>query len=158
MLDKSQIEILKAHIALNVRNVGQSIEFYQKMFGIEPVKVRTGYAKFDVQIPPLNLSLNEIPTTAGIGSLSHLGIQVANSDDVTRMKNRWSTAGLETRDEIGTDCCYALQDKAWTADPDGNQWEVFTVIEDNLETSSPCCGTGQVDDLASVSDLTVGEV
>ncbi len=44
---------LKAHLALNVVNVDRSIEFYRKMLGIEPSKVRQGYAKFDVQNPPL---------------------------------------------------------------------------------------------------------
>jgi catechol 2,3-dioxygenase-like lactoylglutathione lyase family enzyme len=49
------VQALKAHLAINVENVGRSIEFYRKMLGIEPSKVRTGYAKFDVQNPPLNL-------------------------------------------------------------------------------------------------------
>ena len=48
------IQTLKPHVSLNVRNVEESITFYQKMLGIEPCKVRTGYAKFDVQ----NLSGN----------------------------------------------------------------------------------------------------
>ena len=54
-------DILKAHVSINVRNVERSIDFYRRMLGIEPSKVRTGYAKFDVQNPPLNLALNEVP-------------------------------------------------------------------------------------------------
>jgi catechol 2,3-dioxygenase-like lactoylglutathione lyase family enzyme len=49
----------KPHVALNVRNVEKSVAFYRKLFGIEPLKMRPGYAKFDVQNPSLNLSLNE---------------------------------------------------------------------------------------------------
>ncbi len=64
------VQAIKAHISLNVRNIGQSVEFYKKMLGIEPSKVRTGYAKFDVQNPPLNLALNEIPFNER-GALSH---------------------------------------------------------------------------------------
>ena len=60
-----EVQILKAHVSINVRNVERSIDFYRKMFGIEPSKVRTGYAKFDVQNPPLNLALNEVPNLAG---------------------------------------------------------------------------------------------
>jgi hypothetical protein len=64
---------LKAHLAINVRNVAQSMEFYRKMFGIEPSKVRSGYAKFDVQNPPLNFTLNEVPFKDA-GALSHMGL------------------------------------------------------------------------------------
>jgi catechol 2,3-dioxygenase-like lactoylglutathione lyase family enzyme len=125
------VQALKAHLALNVKNVEQSLEFYKKMLGIEPCKVRTGYAKFDVQNPPLNLTLNEVPFTER-GALSHLGIQVASTEDVLATRERWASAGLYTRDEMQTDCCYAIQNKTWVQDPDGNEWEVFVVLEDNL--------------------------
>src|SRR5438874_8465080 len=125
------VKALKAHLSLNVRNVEQSIEFYRKLLGIEPSKVRTGYAKFDVQNPPLNLALNEAPVTSR-GALSHLGIQVASTEDVMAMKRKWTEAGLLTRDEMQTNCCYAIQDKTWVSYPDGNAWEVFVVLEDNL--------------------------
>src|SRR3984893_6627736 len=97
---------LKAHLSLNVRSVEQSIEFYRRMLGIEPSKVRTGYAKFDVQNPPLNLALNEAPT--GRGALSHLGIQVASPADVLATRQKWNDAGLSTHDEMQTNCCYAV--------------------------------------------------
>ena len=125
------INTLKAHLAINVRNVEESIEFYKKLFGIEPLKVRTGYAKFDVAKPPLNFTLNQVPFD-GSGALSHLGIQVATSDDVIAMRDAWTTSGLTPREEMQTTCCYALQDKAWVNDPDGNEWEVFAVLQDNL--------------------------
>lgn len=132
------VKALKAHLSLNVSDVDRSIEFYRKLFGIEPSKVRTGYAKFDVQNPPLNLALNEAPF-ANHGALSHLGIQVASTDDVLAMRQKWGDAGLLTRDEMQTNCCYAVQDKTWVRDPDGNEWEAFVVLEDNLAESSVCC-------------------
>jgi catechol 2,3-dioxygenase-like lactoylglutathione lyase family enzyme len=144
MLSNTEIKTLKAHLALNVKNVEQSIEFYKKMLGIEPSKVRTGYAKFDVQNPPLNLTLNE-HSFSEQGALSHLGIQVASTDDVLAMKAGWEKAGLKTFDEMQTNCCYALQDKTWVHDPDGNEWEVFVVLEDNLAETSMCCVTGETD-------------
>ena len=134
------VKALKAHLALNVHNVLISTEFYRKLLGIEPSKVRSGYAKFDVQNPPLNLTLNEA-SFADRGALSHLGIQVGSTEDVTAMRRKWAEAGLATRDEMQTNCCYALQDKTWVRDPDGNQWEAFVVLEDNLQESSACCTT-----------------
>ena len=134
------VKALKAHLALNVHDVQKSLEFYRKMLDIEPLKVRTGYAKFDVQNPPLNLTLNEVAFT-GRGALSHLGIQVASTNDVLAMRDKWAESGLITRDEMQTNCCYATQDKTWVQDPDGNEWEVFVVLKDNLPETAACeCG------------------
>jgi catechol 2,3-dioxygenase-like lactoylglutathione lyase family enzyme len=138
---------LKAHVAIHVRNAEQSIEFYRKMFGIEPSKVRHGYAKFDVQNAPLNFTLNEGPFKDA-GALSHMGIQVASTADVLSIRQTWADAGLITRDEMQTDCCYATQDKTWVHDPDGNEWEVFVVLKDNLpqkqteQAGAACCAPG----------------
>jgi catechol 2,3-dioxygenase-like lactoylglutathione lyase family enzyme len=145
---EDQVQALKAHLALNVRDVQTSREFYRKMLNLEPSKVRTGYAKFDVQNPPLNLTLNEV-AFSGKGALSHLGIQVASREDVLTMRNRWADSGLITRDEMQTNCCYATQDKTWVSDPDGNEWEVFVVLKDNLpETAATaqqsCCAPALV--------------
>ena len=142
----AQVAALKAHLAINVRNVERSIEFYRKMFGIEPSKVRTGYAKFDVQNPPLNFTLNEVPF-GDSGALSHMGIQVSSTADVLAMRTRWADAGLYTRDEMQTECCYATQDKTWVRDPDGNEWEAFVVLVDNLPEkqtaeATACCAPG----------------
>jgi catechol 2,3-dioxygenase-like lactoylglutathione lyase family enzyme len=148
------VKVLKPHVSINVRSVAESVEFYKKMFGIEPAKVRAGYAKFDVQNPPLNLALNETPVTER-GALSHLGVQVASTEDMLALRARWVEAGLPTRDEMHTDCCYAVQDKTWVSDPDGNQWEAFVVLEDNLPEApgagvSACCTTAP----ASLVNLT----
>ena len=129
----SAIQTLKAHVALNVRSVSESIEFYRKMLGLEPSKARPKYAKFDAESPPLNLTLNERPFTDR-GALFHLGIQVASTEDVLAMRARWIAAGLRTREEMQVVCGYALQDKSWVTDPDGNEWEVFVVHKDNLPT------------------------
>src|SRR6266498_2285565 len=141
-----EVKTLKAHLALNVRDVEQSIAFYRKMLGIEPCKVRSGYAKFDLQNPPLNLSLNQ-GVVRERGALSHLGIQVSSTDEVLATRQRWIDEGLNTRDEMQTNCCYAKQDKAWVHDPDGNESEVFVVLEDNLPEESgagigACCNPG----------------
>jgi len=138
--ERGAVIALKANLALNVENVEQSLPFYRQLFDTEPSKVRPGYAKFDVHNPPLNFTLNEAPVSTR-GALSHLGIQVASTEDVLRTRQKWSEAGLLTRDEMQTSCCYAVQDKTWVRDPDGNEWEVFVVLEDNLAETAPCeCG------------------
>ena len=133
---------MKTHISLNVRNVEASVAFYSKMLGIEPFKVRPGYAKFDVANPPLNLALNEVADVKQGGALSHLGLQVTSTDEVLAFREKWLEAGLVTRDEMKTDCCYAVQDKTWVRDPDGNSWEAFVVLADSQQVvASSCCAT-----------------
>jgi catechol 2,3-dioxygenase-like lactoylglutathione lyase family enzyme len=143
------INTLKAHVALNVRDVTASTAFYSKLFGIDPAKVRAGYAKFDVQNPPLNISLNESAVKEA-GALSHLGIQVSSTEEVLAVREFWSAAGLDVRDEMQTNCCFAIQDKTWVRDPDGNEWEVFVVLKDHLPESTVCCGTAEPVQLVSI--------
>jgi len=173
----TQINALKPHISLNVKDVTASVEFYTKLFGIEPMKFikgnttthsivrelagetsekpRFGYAKFDVQNPPINFVLNEVPYTEG-GTLSHLGIQVASTDDVLKTRESWKASGLLTVDEMQVDCCYALQDKTWARDPDGNEWEVFVVLE-NTEPVGEACACGDKVNHAELSGTSCGE-
>jgi len=133
---------IQPHVAIYVNDVQRSMEFYQRLFGMAPAKVRTGYAKFSVADPPLNFTVNE---KKGVqqGALSHLGIQLRSTEDVLALRDRWRAAGIETQDEMGTGCCWAMQNKVWATDPDGNQWEAFVVLEDNLPEKScgdePCC-------------------
>ncbi|MDM9385541.1 ArsI/CadI family heavy metal resistance metalloenzyme [Chlorogloeopsis sp. ULAP01] len=132
---------LKTHVALKVTNLEKSIEFYQAMFGVEPMKHKVDYAKFDIASPPLNLTLNLTTSVVSGGALSHLGVQVESTEDVKAATKRFGDAGLNIFTEENTDCCYALQDKVWVTDPDGNKWEVFvvkvadTTPEQNLSTT-----------------------
>lgn len=132
---------MKTHVSLNVSNIQESIEFYTKMLGVGPFKVKGDYAKFDVANPPLNLSMVQSSFERG-GSLSHLGLQVESTDEVLDITKRWNESGLRTLEEMKTDCCYALQDKSWVQDPDGNRWEVFVVLENTEDkdiSASACC-------------------
>ena len=133
----------KVHISLNVRDINSSVDFYKSMFGIEPMKHFDDYAKFDVANPALNLTLNKGAFSKG-GSVSHLGVQVNSTEDVLKTRERWNESGLLTKDEMQVDCCYATQDKTWIKDPDGNEWEVFVVLENLDEKAMPnadssCC-------------------
>lgn len=122
------MNVLKAHLSLNVSDIDASVAFYEKLFGVPAYKRRPGYAKFDLAEPPLNLAMVQTPRT-GVNA-SHFGIQVASTDDVTAAMARFKEASLPTRTEMNTTCCYAVQDKVWVDDPDGNSWEVFVVKAD----------------------------
>jgi catechol 2,3-dioxygenase-like lactoylglutathione lyase family enzyme len=119
------MNILKPHVSLNVSDIDASVAFYESAFGVKATKRRPGYAKFDLEAPALNLTMQEAPRT-GVNA-SHFGIQVAGSEDVAAAWARFKAAGLKTTTEENTSCCYALQDKVWVEDPDGNAWEVFVV-------------------------------
>jgi catechol 2,3-dioxygenase-like lactoylglutathione lyase family enzyme len=133
------MNVLKPHVSLNVTNIDASVSFYEKVFGAPATKRRPGYAKFDLAAPSLNLSMVEAPRS-GVNA-SHFGIQVATSEDVAAAAARFQQSGLKTRGEEDTACCYAVQDKVWVEDPDGNMWEVFVVKADSpsMRTEKTAC-------------------
>jgi catechol 2,3-dioxygenase-like lactoylglutathione lyase family enzyme len=117
---------MKVHVALNTPRFDESVRFYRTFLGLDPVKHKPGYAKFDVAEPGLNLTLNA-SAHVGAGALNHLGIQVASTAAVRAAAERLKAEGLATFEEGDVDCCYALQDKVWVTDPNGYRWEVFVV-------------------------------
>ena len=120
--------VSRVQLALNVTDLTKAIDFYSKVFSTQPAKVREGYANFAIEEPPLKLVL--IEASEG-GTLNHLGVEVEASDQVETMSRRLVDKGLTTEDEIGIECCYARQDKVWVNDPDGAEWEWYTVLSDS---------------------------
>lgn len=133
---------MNTHVGINVTNLEASIEFYTKLFGQAPVKVREGYAKFMLEDPGLNFTLNFRTEVSG-NQVSHFGLQVKDTTEVVSNKQRLQGLGLETREEMNVTCCYAVQDKFWVVDPDGNEWEFFftKADADAPVASSTCCTT-----------------
>jgi catechol 2,3-dioxygenase-like lactoylglutathione lyase family enzyme len=134
----------RIHIALGVKELESAIGFYRVLFGQEPSKTRPGYAKFEVADPAVNLSLNQIGGATGPNNaVAHYGIQVKSTDAVLAMKDRVAAAGLALKVEENVSCCYAVQDKIWIADPDGNKWEVFVVLDNeaaqHMSSAGSCC-------------------
>jgi catechol 2,3-dioxygenase-like lactoylglutathione lyase family enzyme len=125
--------VLRPHLALTVADVERSLPFYRALFGVAPAKVRSGYAKFELTEPALNLTLNEGERGDGLGAFNHAGVQVSSTDDVLMARMRLQQEGLATFDEMDTTCCYARQDKIWVHDPDGTPWEVFAVTDPDAE-------------------------
>jgi catechol 2,3-dioxygenase-like lactoylglutathione lyase family enzyme len=128
------------HLSLDVPDLEAAVAFYRDLFGIPPAKEKPGYAKFELADPPLALALNE----NGNPGLSHLGIRVEDTATVEAASARLQEKGLATLDERDTACCYARQDKVWVTDPAGNEWEVYTVLEDVEENDAAhtCCSDG----------------
>jgi catechol 2,3-dioxygenase-like lactoylglutathione lyase family enzyme len=120
----------RVQLALNVDDLAESIAFYTRLFGTGPAKQRPGYANFAIAEPPLKLILLENPGQGG--SLNHLGVEVADTDAVDAEQARLAEAGLAAVEERDTTCCYARQDKFWVnGAPSGEQWEIYTVLEDS---------------------------
>lgn len=126
----------RVQLALNVDNLEESIGFYSKLFSTDPAKVRPGYANFAVAEPPLKLVLIENPGQGG--SINHLGVEVPDTDTVDAEQIRLAGAGFASIDQRGTTCCYANQDKFWVEGaPNGEHWEIYTVLADSATAGGP---------------------
>ncbi|MCA1063972.1 ArsI/CadI family heavy metal resistance metalloenzyme [Rossellomorea sp. AcN35-11] len=128
--------MMKTHIGLNVSDLHASIDFYTKIFNGEPVKVKADYAKFLPDHLALNFTLNLKDEVQG-NQVGHFGIQVDSLEEVVSQKDRLEKLGFFAREEMNTNCCYALQDKFWVTDPDGNEWEFFFTKQDTEKADEP---------------------
>jgi catechol 2,3-dioxygenase-like lactoylglutathione lyase family enzyme len=138
----------RLQLAINVDDLEKSIDFYRRLFSTEPAKVRPGYANFAIAEPPLKLVLLENPGQGG--SLNHLGVEVEDVDAVDSLQLRLTEAGLASVDERDTTCCYAKQDKFWVKGaPNGEAWEIYTVLGDSATPH------GEGDAQACCTDLVV---
>lgn len=142
------------HVHIHVEDLDRNIAFYSKMFGAQPARVESDYAKWMLDEPAVNFAIS----TRGHGhlGLDHLGIQVDNEADLATLKAQAQAADLALVDEGATTCCYARSDKHWVVDPQGLPWEHFRtlgsiptfngspelVVEPSTPTTAeaaPCC-------------------
>ena len=148
----------RVQLALNVTDVDAAVVFYPKLFSTEPAKVRPGYANFAIADPPLKLVLFE---GDGGGTLNHLGVEVGSTDEVSAATTRLAAEGMATATEEGVSCCFAVQDKVWVHGPDGEPWEVYTVLADaehpqgtlratDPGQGAPCCSTVSAETAAAL--------
>lgn len=145
----------RLQLALNVGDLDAAVDFYSRLFGTPPAKRRPGYANFAIAQPPLKLVL--IEGGGAPGTLNHLGVEVASSDEVAAATQRLAAEGLETAVEDQVTCCHALQDKVWVEGPDREPWEIYTVLADvemaagqrgGVDPAAPAC-CAQRPDLAA---------
>lgn len=125
----------RIHVALAVSNLEQSKAFYRSLFGAGPTKERPRYAKFEMAEPPVNLAINEADVfTAPSNAIAHFGVQLKSTAAVKEIANRLTKDGFDTEVEDHVTCCYAVQNKVWATDPDGNKWEVYVLLDDDGAT------------------------
>ena len=130
----------RVQLAINVSRLDDAIAFYSKLFATEPAKVKPGYANFAIAEPPLKLVL--IEGHGEPGTLNHLGVEVASTDEVGAAQARLAATGLATATEDEVTCCFAVQDKVWVDGPDREPWEIYTVLADAeapVESTGSCC-------------------
>src|SRR3954470_6910696 len=100
----------KFHLSLDVKNVEDSVRFYSILFDTQPTKQKAGYAKFDLEQPAVNLTLNESAPCC-ITGISHMGIRVDSTAEVLAAKQRLEAGGLGNFEKKKTTCCYPVPDK-----------------------------------------------
>jgi hypothetical protein len=115
------------HVHAHVEDLHQSIAFYSRMFGAEPTRIESDYAKWMLEDPRINFAIS---TRGGQPGVDHLGIQTDTEEELVELKARAQSADMSLLDEGETTCCYARSDKYWVTDPQGIAWEQFHTLAD----------------------------
>lgn len=142
----------RMHVSLYVSDIAKSVAFYSSFFGQEPTKMKPRYAKYILEEPSLIISFVENRDRVQ-SNFGHLGFQVETLAQLDKRLAEAKQKNLVAREEIGTACCYAKQDKFWVTDPDGVQWEVYYFHADaefndphyEMEEASACCAVSGLD-------------
>jgi catechol 2,3-dioxygenase-like lactoylglutathione lyase family enzyme len=131
---------MRLQLALNVADLEKAVDFYTRMFGIEPAKTRPGYANFAIADPPLKLVLFE--GQGEPGSINHLGVETETADEVVAVEARLTEADLNTTGVADTQCCYAQKTETWLAGPDGARWEWYVKTGDSEQFANIAVSSG----------------
>jgi catechol 2,3-dioxygenase-like lactoylglutathione lyase family enzyme len=134
-------DVGRVQLSLNVDDLDAAVAFYSTLFGTPPAKVRPGYANFAIDDPPLKLCL--MTGVGRPGTVDHLGVEVADADEVEVAFDRLTAAGIPHLGHREVHCCYARQAKVWLDDPAGQRWEVYTVVEDTEEACAAGYSAGR---------------
>lgn len=149
---------MRLQLAIDVHDLAESIDFYTRLFGAEPYKVKDGYANWALTEPPLKFVIFERPESEA-GRINHLGVEVDTADEVVAAEARLASAGLTTTGIDDTICCFAEKVETWVTDPNGHRWEYYVKTADHdtqrtnvivthrdvsgtqsVATDTPCCG------------------
>jgi len=134
----------RLQLAIDVGDLDEAIDFYSRMFGTGPAKVRPGYANFAIDEPPLKLVLFEKP--GGGGTINHLGVEVGTTAEVVAAEARLAGADLETTGIEDTECCYAEKTETWLEAPDDLRWEWYVKTADTEQFANVVVGSHSTDE------------
>jgi catechol 2,3-dioxygenase-like lactoylglutathione lyase family enzyme len=130
---------MRLQLALNVSDLDKAVDFYSRMFGVEPAKTKPGYANFAIADPPLKLVLFEGAGEGG--TINHLGVETETAGEVVAAESRLAEAQLETTGVADTQCCYAQKTETWLTGPDDARWEWYVKTGDSEQFGNLVVGT-----------------
>lgn len=110
------------HVHVKVKDLTESIAFYNALFNASPTVEKQDYAKWMLDDPKVNFAISSGHTTSGI---EHLGIQTASKEELQDVYGNMQNAKGKIYEEGESTCCYAKSEKSWITDPQGVDWEVF---------------------------------
>jgi catechol 2,3-dioxygenase-like lactoylglutathione lyase family enzyme len=136
----------RVHINIAVSDLERSVGFYSTLFGTKPSKRRDDYANFRLDQPSLHLALVKSPAySAGDSLARHFGVELFDNVDLNDWRSRLEKADLDLKIEEQVTCCYAVGNKFWARDPDGNDWEFWIRTDDadlmKGDSTAPCATT-----------------
>jgi len=136
----------RLHVHLSVKDLNKNINYYSKLFDLEPTSIKDDYAKWMLDDPNVNFAISTRSKKLG---LDHLGIQVENNEDLLALQQNMKAANDNIKEELGESCCYSVSDKYWSMDPQGIAWEGYHTLEsiptfnhqegNQSEISNACC-------------------
>ena len=83
---------MRLQLALNVKDLDRSVDYYSRLFGADPHKRRPGYANFVIEDPALKLVLFE--NTDASERINHLGVEAQTQAELDVAIERLSAAGI----------------------------------------------------------------
>lgn len=110
------------HVHVRVKNLEESINFYNALFSSEPTVKKTDYAKWMLEDPKVNFAISNGHAENGI---EHLGIQTDSREELQQVYKNLENAKGEVFEEGECTCCYSKSQKSWITDPQGVDWEAF---------------------------------
>ena len=113
------------HVNVAVADMEKSTQFYSTLFGTAPAVEKSDYAKWMLEDPRINFSINLSGRNSGI---NHIGLQADSTDELAEIQARLAAAGENTFDQPDAECCYAKSTKTWVRDPDDVAWETFVTF------------------------------